>query len=209
MQLDHLVFAVPELVSGTAAVSEQLGVPATQGGRHEGRGTHNMLFGLGPQVYLEVIAADPDQQLTGPRPFAAESIRTPRLVAWAGRTQPGEKLEALAARAREAGTDLGQVVAMSRANPDGSRLAWRLTVRSDQNLGPLPFLVDWGTTTHPTRILTQPCRLLGLKVQVPDPAGYRRLLAAIGLADEVEVVAGVEPSLTAVIKTPRGTVELS
>ena len=40
-QVDHLVFACPDLEQGVEQIADLLGVRATPGGRHEGLGTHN------------------------------------------------------------------------------------------------------------------------------------------------------------------------
>ncbi len=48
-RVDHLVYAVPDLDRGIAYIEQLLGIRATLGGRHVGRGTHNALLALGPR----------------------------------------------------------------------------------------------------------------------------------------------------------------
>src|SRR5204862_3893621 len=123
----------------------RLGVRASAGGKHTGRGTHNALLSLGPSTYLEVIAPDPDQPApAAPMPFGLDDVATgrDRLVAWALAV---EDIDAAIASARRRGYDPGDAVAMERAAPDGTVLRWRLTVNAIAG-GAVPFLISWGSS---------------------------------------------------------------
>src|SRR6186713_405022 len=85
-RLDHLVYAVPDLDSGVADLEQRLGVRASAGGQHQGRGTRNALIALGPDSYLEILAPDPAQ----PRPaagrwFGVDENVPARLAGWAAK----------------------------------------------------------------------------------------------------------------------------
>jgi hypothetical protein len=121
-ELDHLVYAVPDLVAGVAAFAERTGVTPMAGGSHPG-GTANYLAGLGPTAYLEIIGPDP-AAAPGRRPRAAglESLTEPRLATWAVRA---DDIEATVRQAREHGHDPGDVRPLSRRTPGGTLLEWR------------------------------------------------------------------------------------
>ena len=73
--LDHLVYAVPDLAAGVAAITALLGVAPSPGGPHPGLGTRNFLVSLGESCYLEIIGPDPEQpQPSRPRPFGLDRL---------------------------------------------------------------------------------------------------------------------------------------
>jgi hypothetical protein len=205
VELDHLVYGVPDLQAGVDALAERLGVRAAAGGRHAGRGTHNALLGLGPRSYLELIAVDPDQPAPTARPlFPLDRLRLPRLVGWA---VSAPDVDARVRAARGAGVDLGPVEAMGRVRPDGTALAWRLTLPSlDPGRLAIPFLIDWGTTPHPAAGAPGAASLASLHAEHPAPAALRATLAAMGV--DLEVRDGPEPALLATLDGPRGRIVL-
>jgi probable HAF family extracellular repeat protein len=80
--VDHLVYATPDLDRGVDEIEKLLGVRATFGGKHPGRGTKNALIALGPNSFLEIVAPDPDQPAPkDPRPFF-KGLTESRLVRW-------------------------------------------------------------------------------------------------------------------------------
>lgn len=205
MQVDHVVLGVPDLRTGVHELAERLGVAPVNGGRHDGRGTHNALLGLGGQSYLEVIAFDPEQpRPSGPAPFGLDALNGPRLAGWAVRP---DDIDARAERSRRRGYDPGPVVDMTRQRPDGVRLAWRLTREPPRPAGLLvPFLIDWGETEHPSRTSPQGVTLVELRGEHPDPASVRPALDALGV--ELPLDEGPEPALVARLMTLRGEVVL-
>src|SRR5438093_2048592 len=124
-QVDHLVYATPDLKVGTDAIEKLLGIRATPGGQHPGMGTRNALVALGPATYLEIIGPDPDQpKPSGPRRFGIDGLEAPKLLTWVAK---GTDLEVFLDRARRAGVKLGDVISGSRRRPDGVVLSWRYT----------------------------------------------------------------------------------
>src|SRR4051812_23817798 len=93
LALDHLVLAAADLAQGVSFVADRLGVRAPAGGRHAVMGTHNALVRLGRDVYLEIIAIDPEAPAPArARWFGLDEPRMrrrlaeqPRIVTWVAR----------------------------------------------------------------------------------------------------------------------------
>ena len=204
-RLDHLVYAVPDLDGGVADLEQRLGVRASAGGQHPGRGTRNALIALGPDTYLEILAPDPSQ----PRPpagrwFGVDEKAPARLAGWAAK---GADLERAVASAGARGVPLGPVMAGSRQRPDGVTLKWTLTdpgVASGVTL--VPFFIDWADSPHPAATAARGPVLISLRAEHPRPDLAREPLAAIGF--DLVVGAGPRPALVAVLRTVLGLVEL-
>ena len=204
-RLDHLVYATPDLAIGIDAIEKLLGLRASPGGQHPGLGTRNALVALGPSSYLEIIGPDPDQ----PRPagrlrFGIDDLKAPRIVTWVAK---GTDLEKVARTAAERGVGLGPVIPGSRRRPDGVVLAWRYTdpntVIADRIV---PFLIDWGTSPHPSASATRGATLVGVRAEHPEPERVRQMLDVLGL--DLRVQKGTAPAIIATIDSPRGRVEL-
>ena len=194
VSLDHLVYAVRDLDAGIAAIERLIGVRATPGGKHTGRGTHNALLSLGTSSYLEIIAPDPDQPTPErPRPFGIDRLREPRLVTWAARVTD---IEERVQRAIAAGYEPGPVMPMSRRLPDGSELRWRLTVPPKLGGdGLTPFLIQWDAgATHPSQTAAGGALLSDLQGEHPDPDAVQRMLGALGV--DLTVTESARPALT-------------
>ncbi|MFI7409399.1 VOC family protein [Streptomyces sp. NPDC049627] len=200
--LDHLVLAAPDLTATVADFARRTGVTPAPGGVHVGLGTRNYLVSLGGTSYLEIIGPDPEQTAPGqPRPFDVDGLTSPRTVTWA--ISPPD-LDAAIAAARAQGYDPGPAQAMSRRRPDGTLLQWRLTDGDDAHpSGLVPFLIDWGTSVHPTASGLPTTPLLSLSATAPEPEEIRPLLSALG-TDLALTTGPVGMSFT--VDTPRGPV---
>jgi hypothetical protein len=203
--LDHLVYAVPDLESATRAFAAATGVTPTEGGRHLGRGTRNVLVGFSRTSYLEIIGPDPDNPADPgvAMPFGLATLVHPELVTWA--VHPVD-LDRAAAASAAAGADHGDAWPLSRRTPAGDLLEWRLASTYPPPLdGVTPFLIDWGATPHPASALPR-LRLRGLRATHPDPEAVATVLDALDVA--LAVQKGT-PGLAALLDTPRGPVILS
>lgn len=201
-RVDHLLYAAPDLELGVTEIERLVGVRPTYGGQHLGLGTHNALLSLGVGTYLEVIAPDPSQgDVSAPLPYGMASLETPSLRAWAASP---EDIEAAVQAGRAAGIDFGEVSDHSRTAPGGDVVRWKMAVRSSQEAGVavLPFLIDWGTTVHPSTRAPGGVKLAELRITAPDAAEVERKLRAIGVT--VTVTGANVPGLEAVLVGPSG-----
>ena len=204
--VDHLVYAAPDLEAAVAKLEAALGVRATPGGQHPGRGTRNALISLGPTAYLEVIAPDPGQaRPEGPLWLDLDRLESPRLATWAARA--GGSLDRLAAEAARLGVALGPVLSGGRRRPDGVVLSWTYTdPRTLLAGGIVPFFIDWGQSPHPSRSAAAGVRLVELRAEHPDPEHVRGILRLLEI--DLPVDQGAAPALIATLETPRGRVDL-
>lgn len=204
-QVDHLVYATPDLTVGIDTVERLLGVRATPGGQHLGLGTRNALIALGPSCYLEIIGPDPEQPSpVGPRRFGLDDLKQPRLLTWVAKNAQLEKIVAGAEREQ---IHLGRVIPGSRIRPDGVILNWRYTdpdvVIADRLV---PYFIDWGSSPHPAATAAKGATLVALRAEHPDAARVQRLFDRLGL--DLRVQLGPRPALIATIDGPKGRVDL-
>jgi hypothetical protein len=204
-QVDHIVYATPDLSLGIETAEKLFGVRATPGGQHPGLGTRNALIALGPSSYLEIIGPDPDQpKPAGPRRFGIDDLKAPRLLTWVAK---GRSLDTFAADAKAHGVDLGAVIPGSRNRPDGVVLKWTYTdpqtVLADRLI---PYLIDWGTSPHPSATAAKGVTLVGLRAEHPDPERVQQMLRQLGV--DLLVTRGPKPALIATFDSPKGRVEL-
>ena len=204
-RVDHLVYGTPDLNRGIEEIEKLLGVRATAGGQHPGRGTRNALLALGPTTYLEIIAPDPEQPPPKePRPFGLDRLKQSKLIAWF--ISDGD-LESLRRDAVSKGVPLGEVRSGSRRRPDGVQLQWKFTDPSTLVAdGIVPLFIDWGDSPHPARTATQGATLVNLRAEHPDVKSVRKMLQHLGV--DLPLKQGERPELIAIIEGPRGRVEL-
>jgi hypothetical protein len=205
LRVDHLVYATPDLSRGIEEIEKLLGVRASPGGQHPGRGTRNALLALGAATYLEIIAPDPEQPSPKTsRPFGIDGLKESRLITWAAK---GNDLEQLRLEAARKGVQLGEVMVGSRRQSDEVLLSWRFTNPSTVVAdGVVPFFIDWGESPHPARTAAGGLSLIDLRAEHPDAERVQQLLHRLGL--NLPVQRGSRPALAAVINGPRGRVEL-
>jgi hypothetical protein len=210
-ELDHIVFACPDVVDGTRIIEELTGATAVVGGPHVARGTHNTLLTFDERTYFEIIGIDPDQaEPERPRGFGLDDLDGPKLVGYAVHTLGDETLDDIGATIRSAGFDPGTQLAMSRMKPDGNLLEWELTTGGDTGHGmdgALPFAIDWLGGQSPASSLPSMGSLVKLSVRNPD-ARVADVIAGLGLNNAVDFTVG-PAQLTATIETPNGIIKLT
>ncbi|MDA1076657.1 MAG: VOC family protein, partial [Proteobacteria bacterium] len=147
-QLDHVVIAAPDLNKAKQAMADQTGVMPIDGGPHLGMGSRNALLSFGNGSYLEIIAPDPDQNLSGNFGAVLADLKAPELLHWAIRT---DDLTSVAQAARKAGFTPGDIRETSRRTPSGEVLKWKLLgIAGHSHGGFVPFYIDWLDCVHPS-----------------------------------------------------------
>ena len=211
-RIDHLIIGAATLEQGVAYVKEKLGVDIPYGGVHEKMGTHNRLMQLGDEVYLEVIAINPEIEppefprwcgLDDPH-MSRQLMKQPTFLTWVVNTNDIENL------LRRAVFDFGESRLLSRGN-----LSWYFGLPDDGRLlagGMLPYVIEWRTDSHPSaNMVDTGCRFNGLEIHHPYPSWLRSVLESIGAADLVRIhplQKNRPPYLVAHIETPEGKKDL-
>jgi len=206
--IDHITLAAYSLSAGVDYLQSVLGVRLQPGGKHPRMGTHNSLLRLGDQVFLEVIAIDPDAPAPNrPRWFGLDQLdefRQPFALTWVARTDDIHMSVKTSTEAH------GSVEPMSRAH-----LSWHMTIPEDGRLilqGLVPALIQWEGSAHPCALLPdQGCSLISLEACSSSTERLHQMSQAIGLSGAFSVSslpAGESPRLVARIMTPQGMREL-
>jgi len=198
-KLDHITVVAHSLRDGVNYVEEKIGVTAPKGGQHLTMGTHNHLLKLGDELFLEIIAVNPEAlRPNRPRWFGLDSLngRIPRLATWIIATP--EIKEDIAAKQDL----LGCAVKVMRND-----LTWLISIRNDGLLplnGAFPSLIEWHSP-HPTINMEESdCNLISLTVKHPKADLVRSFLDKRLKDEKVKVISSKEQCLRAEILTPRG-----
>ena len=202
--LDHITIVAPSLAVGVEYVRQTLGVTPQPGGEHPRMGTHNALLRLGEEMFLEVIAVNPDSPDPGrPRWFELDQLRpdaAPHLGTWVARTTD---IQAVVAASP---VSLGSIEPMSRG-----ALNWLITIPEDGSLplhGIAPTLIQWQNGPHPaSKLPDQGCTLVKLEGFHPQADALSHMLQSAGFQGSFVVYpmgAGQRPYLVAHIQTPDG-----
>jgi hypothetical protein len=193
--IDHLVIACADPDVAAAELERALGVTATGGGRHAGRGSWNRIAWLADGSYLELIGID-DASLAGETPVGAAAVRVLEehgggLATFALRV---DDVAATAAGLRAAGSSLGPVVHGSRTRDDGEAVEWWTSVPDAPLSATVPFLIEhartgaeWGHEALEQRArfahpVGSPVMLTRLDLAAADPPSL-----AARLHDELEI----------------------
>jgi len=201
--LDHLVYATPDLEATCRELEVRLGVRASAGGQHPGRGTHNALISIGPKAYLEIIGPDPLQPETRPVWFGIDQLTAPKLITWAVRVDDLETF----VKEISPNANVGAVRSGSRKTPEGTILSWRLTEpQLVKGLGLIPFLIEWSSRQHPAHTAITGPRLVQLRIEHPEPELIRKQLHSLRL--QVAIEQGLNPALVAIFGGANDLIEL-
>lgn len=202
--IDHIIWACPDLESGIDQFEEMSGVRAVAGGKHPKLGTHNALMHLGNRSYLEIVAPDPDHD-GGPWSRSLQQLTKPILLHWViARSKLGDYTKGLSGLI---GSD-NEVSSIARHHPTLGELSWEILLLPQHDYGCLvPFLIDWGDSTHPTELLEQQCTLRNVRISTPDLPNMMKVASWLGI--DAEFAEASKPKLEFQIDTPKGELGLA
>ena len=78
--------------------------------------------------------------------------------------------------------DPGEIINGKRETPNGDFLTWKIALNHFNNLpgdGLIPFLIDWGSSPHPSNMTPQGCKLLKIRAEHPNPQKILEVLDAM------------------------------
>jgi hypothetical protein len=172
--LDHIAVVGMTRQLSTGFAEKSLGIAPVAQGAHPHFGTHNHLWGMGADCYLESIAIDPDApQPTYARWFGLDQFSgPPRIGSWILATTD------MKATLKQLGPEFGTPVRLERG-----KYTWEISVSSS---GVLPFggygpaIIQWQPPAHPCQDLPDSgCRLLSLQVQHPQAARMQEVFGEL------------------------------
>jgi hypothetical protein len=200
--IDHLMYATLDFEATVRRLEQTWGVQLTPGGEHPDLGTVNALADLDGGAYLEVLGPKPGATLREDWQAYLAPLQD-RIGFWVIHVRD---MAAAVERARAAGYDPGTPEREERLRPDGVLLGWQFCWPGLNADPVVPFLIDWGSTPHPSVDSAKGLRLAGLRAEHPDPPGVRAKLAALGT--DVDVAQGPAPRVYATLETPKGRFEI-
>lgn len=199
-QIDHLVLGVSDLNAGIEEFRSRTGVEPVFGGNHPSGGTRNALASLGDGTYIEIIAPNPEAELS-PMYASLKNLGTLTPIMWAVAVEDANAVKALL---DSKGYPAIGVRKGSRVKPDGSVLKWQ-TVAVPSSASYLPFFIQWDEdSTHPSKSSPAGCSLAFLSFTDPQPETFQKLLAAFQLTPDVKL--GTPASFAIVLNCPKGEV---
>lgn len=202
LHLDHITIFAETLDQGCEYINDKLGIEMPAGGSHPKMGTHNCLLSLGPDLFLEVIAIDPDAVAPNhPRWFGLDSFSgKPKLATWVLGT------EDINSQLKVSHPDSGRAIEMTRGD-----LKWLISVPDDGSIplaGCFPTLIEWPKAPHPAGNMgDRACRLNGLIIHHPEAAEISAILGSSFQDSRVSIETG-EIGIEALIQTPDGIKKL-
>lgn len=204
LRLDHLMWGASSLERGIEVAEQLFKVKAAPGGSHQGLGTRNALLSLGDEIYLEIIAPDPEQQVSSTFVSNLRSLPEPGLVTFA---VGSGSLATAAARAQQAGLDVLGPQQTQRRTLAGDLLNWELLYFTGHEHGGLmPFAIDWLDTPSPARSAPPAGRFRSMQIHAPDAEQLAARFAQLQI--DVDVAVAEQAAISATIATADGNITL-
>jgi len=205
-RIDHIVIGAGNLISGTKILETKLSTKFSPGGEHQMMGTHNNLLKLQSNIYLEVIANNPNvNNPSCPKWFSLGEERTkekiqfsPRALCWV------LKVDNIVNTVKQCGYNPGEILQLSRGD-----LTWKITVPSNGMLvdnGVLPALIEWPSSQHPSKKLSNNnISINTLSLFHPEPSKVTDILSNLIKSDLIRISAGV-PKIELILTAENGEV---
>ena len=199
--IDHIVIGTDNLMSGTNILETKLSTKFSLGGEHQIMGTHNKLLKLQSDIYLEIIANNPNvRNPSHPRWYSLDDERTkekiessPRPLCWV------LKVDNIDNTVKKCGYNPGKILQISRGE-----LTWKITVPSNGLLvdnGVLPSLIEWPSNQHPSKKLTNSkVSINKLSLFHPEPYKIKNTLSNLIESDLIRVSEGL-PKIELILTT--------
>lgn len=195
--MDHIVIGANHLHIETARLENTLNSTFLSGGKHDLMATHNRLLKLQDNIYLEVIAVDPEaysktNASRRPRWFSLDNKFIQERLARAA--QPLTWVVAVSdieAAKSKCDYDPGEIIEVSR-----DQLKWRLTVPTNGGLieeGILPSLIEWPEGRNPAHLMADSgVSLESLVVSHPEPERISSSLEKLNFEGPLKVITGTK-----------------
>lgn len=211
LKLDHVTVIAPTLIEGVSHVQNCLDLNVPFGTRHDYMGTHNHRLQLGNNVYLEIVALDPDGTQPGrPRWFGLDNQKKVRSDWTEGRRLRGwvASTDAIDSVVSTRRAIFGDKVPLPATNP-----TFDFTIPADGSLpldGAAPSIIDHrGDPTSMASIPDLGARLRSLTLEHPNPAAIETLYRELSIDRPPAIVLAPNVRYRAQIETPTGLKELS
>ena len=201
LHLDHILYNVPNLQKGIEDFEQLVGVRPIYGGQHPNLGTHNALVSLGENIYLELIAPDPEQGIPVDKiKFGLGKIKTPKIIKWAVRST---NITELGKEFQISNTENG-----TRTKDDGTKLHWKMAFITEfnDNSELIPFVIQWDSKIHPASTSPKGCELLEFSAEHPSPNIFNKLVNK--LSYPFNIVESQSVKLILKLGTPKGIIEI-
>ena len=205
-RIDHIVIGTSNLISGTNILEIKLNTKFSSGGEHQIMGTHNNLLKLQSDIYLEVIANNPNVDKPSRRRwFSLDEARTkekikhsPRALCWV------LEVDNIENAVKKCGYNPGEILQISRGE-----LTWKITVPSNGSLadnGVLPALIEWPSDQHPSKKLTN-SKVSINKLSLFHPESYKikTIISNLIESDLIHISEGF-PKIELILTTQNGKV---
>ena len=200
-RIDHIVIGTANLISGTKILETKLSTKFSPGGEHMIMGTHNKLLKLQSNIYLEVIANNPNvSKPSRQRWFSLDESsikekikKSPRLLCWV------LEVDNIEDTVKKCGYNPGKILQLSR-----DELTWKVTVPSNGKLvenGVLPVLIEWPNNQHPSKKLNNSkVSINKISLFHPEPYKIKNIISNLIESDLIHVSEGF-PKMELILTT--------